>query len=139
MSRAYRSFVVALCALSFSALAIAIAPSAMAEKVDDCVVNLDWPHKSVHNSSRVSSNGVIKCKTRKKYLGVETYLKKSGSGVISYAKDVDNSGRGKYVGAAATKPCISYDYKANAEFLIVEHDGTRHERSHETPWRSVRC
>ena len=108
--------------------------------VADCNFNLDWPHKSVHEPGMVSSNGVINCKNPKAYIGVETWLYTVTCGCLfSYGKAKNDSGLGVYVNAAAADNCKTGIYYARAEFLMVEHNGTRHERSHKTSPVLINC
>jgi len=113
------------------------------EGVSDCNFNLDWPHKSGHVPGNVTSNGVINCNSKKKYLGVETYLYREVNPgyfkLVAQNSAVDNSGRGSYVNAAAALGCVNARYRATAEFLMVEGNDARHERSHVTPNVSVTC
>lgn len=120
-------------------LSITFAPIATAESVVDCDFNLDWPHQSVHVPGSISSNAVIKCNSSKAYLGVEVVLIRDGM-TVGYNRDKNNSGIAVYTSAAASVPeCVPGNYLAKAEFLMVEHNETRHERSHQTPSRSIAC
>lgn len=117
-----------------------VAPSASAERVSDCDFNLDWPHLSAHEPGKVTSNAVISCRFGKLYLGVETKLAPVPFGGVFYTGEaVNNSGVGTYVHAAGATDCRPGEYYAQAEFLMVEADGTRHERSHKTPTVTVAC
>ncbi len=113
------------------------------ESVSDCDFNLDWPHNSGHVAGNVTSNGVINCKSRKKYLGVETYLYREVNPgyfkLVAQNSGVDNSGRGSYINAAAALGCVNARYRATAEFLMVEGNDARHERSHVTQIVTVNC
>jgi len=113
------------------------------ESVSDCNFNLDWPHKSGHVPGNVTSNGVINCNSRKKYLGVETYLYREVNPgyfkLVAQNAGKDNSGRGSYVNAAAALGCVTARYRATAEFLMVEDNDARHERSHVTQNVFVTC
>ncbi|ATE55177.1 hypothetical protein CNX65_19360 [Actinosynnema pretiosum] len=114
------------------------------ESVSDCNFNLDWPHNSGHVAGNVTSNGVIKCNSKKKYLGVETYLYRESPNpgyfkLVAQNSAVNNSGNGSYVGAAAALGCVSARYYARAEFLMVEGNDARHERTHRTPEIQVNC
>ncbi|MCE6999870.1 hypothetical protein LZG04_34410 [Saccharothrix sp. S26] len=114
------------------------------EDVSDCKFNLDWPHNSGHVAGNVTSNGVINCNSKKKYLGVETYLYRESSNpgyfkLVAQNSAVNNSGNGSYVNAAAALGCVSARYYAKAEFLMVEGNDARHERTHKTPEIQVNC
>ncbi|MDX8056759.1 hypothetical protein SK571_45960 [Lentzea sp. BCCO 10_0798] len=114
------------------------------ESVSDCNFNLDWPHKSGHVAGNVTSNGVINCNSGKKYLGVETYLYRESANpgyfsLVAQNSAVNNSGTGSYVNAAAALGCVSARYYAKAEFLMVEGNDARHERTHLTPVTQVNC
>src|SRR5690349_1572146 len=133
--------VAAVCAgvvafLLFAGVATAGADVRPMEGVSDCNFNLDWPHRSGHVAGNVTSNGVINCNSAKKYLGVETYLyRETNPGyfkLVAQNSAVNNSGRGSYVNAAAALPCVNARYRATAEFLMVEGNDARHERSHVT-------
>ncbi|MEU6155883.1 hypothetical protein ABZ816_38480 [Actinosynnema sp. NPDC047251] len=114
------------------------------EDVSDCKFNLDWPHNSGHVAGNVTSNAVINCNSKKKYLGVETYLYRESSNpgyfkLVAQNSAVNNSGNGSYVSAAAALGCVSARYYAKAEFLMVEGNDARHERTHKTPVTQVNC
>jgi hypothetical protein len=118
----------------------AFATSAFAEKVADCDFNLDWPHESHHVPGTVDSMAVIKCNTSKKYLGVEVWLTKLTPYVDQdYDSYVSNSGTGKWAGATAALGCSGGTFQARAEFLMVDHNDTRYERSHSTPVITLSC
>ena len=115
-------------------------PSAFAEKVADCDFNLDWSHESGHVPGMIDSQAVINCRSPKAYLGVEVRLTKLTPYFDqSYNSYVNNSGTGSWVGTTAALGCNGGTYQAEAEFLMVEHNGARHERSHQTPVRDIPC
>jgi hypothetical protein len=131
---------------------LAFAPTALAdgrfsplERVGDCDFNLGWPHNSIHFPGTVDSVAKIDCRGRaQQYLGVEVYLfRLDDCGCVllpvGQAADKNNSGGGTEVQAVAATACRPGVYQAHAEFLMVSSNGARHERSHDTPQRTVSC
>lgn len=151
MRSAVRHLIVAaLCVAGVAFSASVAVPAAMAqggvsplESVSDRDFNLDWPHVSIHEPGNVSSNGVINCNSSKLYLGVETYLYRQDAcgcwAEVAYNKAKNNSGNGVYVNAAAATACQPGNYRAHADFLMVDAGGTRYERAHDTAEVYVNC
>jgi hypothetical protein len=133
------------------ALLSLMAPAAAhAEQVGDCRLNLDWPHASGHFPGRASSNAVIKCNNPHGILRVKATLyhyppppKSDGWFPAPYSvqikffeSDPVEVRDASYASAAAfTEECVNgEEYRATAEFDIVDGDTTEH-REHNTAKR----
>ena len=108
---------------------------AYAEDVGDCTLNLDWPHPSVHNPGRVTSNAVIKCRDKHAKLRVQTRIKWFPTPFGEHVRrtpwvEIEDA---RYASVAASfDNCVNgHVYMAEANFEIVDDDTVI--RSHVTP------
>jgi hypothetical protein len=134
----------AVALLGFAPTAAAGGRFSPLERVGDCDFNLGWPHNSIHSPGTVASEAEITCSGSKAYLGVEVYLfRLDDCGCVllpvGQAANKNNSGGGRFINATASTPCRPGTYQAHAEFLMVDSNGTRYERSHDTPATGVSC
>ncbi|TDD05007.1 hypothetical protein E1181_16070 [Saccharopolyspora terrae] len=100
----------------------------------DCEVILDNPHASGHVPGTTDSDARIRCKTPKKYLGVNSQLFRFTSDGIAEAVGVpgenkDTSGAGRFISAPATwDQCQNgLSMGAHADYLVVDQNDGRFE------------
>ena len=123
---------VAVTALALAGISWAAPSTALAgEKIGDCEILFDYPHGSVHSSGNVSADMRIKCNTPQRYLGVESFLYRSSAndGYRWQIPGPKNKGENiNYISSVAAEPCQNATYWSEANFLIVDNNGVRHER-----------
>lgn len=142
-----RAFTLAMCAAAFGVLAPAANATEPADATPrsvkgDCEFLLDKPHASHHNPGHVNSAARIKCKTTKKYLGVEVRIIawQGAKNPIFDGKYKNDSGTARTVSAAATTDHCNYDsFTAEGWFLVVDHNGLRTEEYLIFPKVPVSC
>lgn len=100
----------------------------------DCEVILDNPHASGHVPGTTDSDARIRCKTPKKYLGVNSQLFRFTSDGIAETvgtpgEGKDTSGAGRFISAPATwDQCQNgLSMGAHADYLVVDQNDRRFE------------
>lgn len=123
---------VSVSAVAATAL-LALSPSEAraGEKIGDCEILFDYPHGSVHSNGNVSADMRIKCATPQRYLGVESFLYRPSENPPNQWQIVGPPASDEnvnYISSVAAEPCSKATYTSEANFLIVDNNGVRHER-----------
>lgn len=121
-----------LVAAAMAASTIQGASQAIAgEKIGDCEILFDYPHKSGHAAGNITADQRIKCNTPQKYLGAQSYLyRSSANGGYRWLVE-GKPGKGEnvnYINSVAAEPCQNATYQSKANFLVIDNGGVRHER-----------
>ncbi|MEU6697690.1 hypothetical protein [Pseudonocardia sp. NPDC046786] len=115
---------------------------AATKTVGDCDIIMEVPHASGHSRGSVTVDPRIKCKAPQRYLGVSAVLHRKFPG-SQYTWQIPAKRKGEnvnYMNATPNEPCQKADYRATADFLIVDNNGVRHEEfGYVSIWKSNPC
>ncbi|WP_214365667.1 hypothetical protein [Pseudonocardia sp. H11422] len=115
---------------------------AQTKKIGDCDIIMEVPHASRHNRGNVTVDPRIKCKTPQRYLGVSAVMERKFPG-SQYTWQIPAKRNGEnvnYMNATPNEPCKKADYRARADFLIVDNNGVRHEEfGYVSVWKPNPC
>jgi len=97
--------------------------------IGECDLLFDYPHGSVHAGGSVSADMRIKCRTPQRYLGVDAILYRTYPGSdYSWRIPAKNKGENvNYMSAVAAESCQKATYRSEANYLIIDNNGVRHE------------
>lgn len=101
------------------------------EKIGDCEILFDFPHGSVHSDGNVSADMRIKCSVLQRYLGVESFLYRPSQNPPNQWRIAGPPRGGEnanYMNSVVAEPCSKATYTSEANFLIIDNSGVRHER-----------